>query len=401
MAPEVLQQFAVGGGLPVTKMQDPKERFYHHFQEEVIGLQEQIDNVSSISQVGGERQDAIDHILAGISNLSNEVADASDYVPSYDQRNYAQAVKALTDKLNETTAKLAPRSRFQFKPRGASSATTSTTNGPAAPKIDPRLIVGASLADPFSPSRGGPVTAPPSSSVTQAATEMDSDGLGDLPNFPKNYNEEMARPSATKVRKPSFSTAKDIAIFGQDGLHIILPSSASRATSSGRLTDLKGCVVDMSIALSGHTSFANLALKNVERSLIVAGNVAGPAHITGASDSIIVVSARQVRIHECRNVDIYLHCSSHPIIEDCSNMRFAPLPPSFPLTAEKDTTEDPTKNQWDQVDDFKWLKSEPSPNWSILPEEKRLAEEIWTKVVPGERGKDLHDILKAVGVQKH
>ncbi|KAK1465204.1 tubulin binding cofactor C [Colletotrichum melonis] len=395
MAPEVLQQFAVGGGLPVTRMQDPKERFYHHFQEEVIGLQEQIDNVSSISQVGGERQDAIDHILAGISNLSNEVADASDYVPSYDQRNYAQSVKALTDKLNETTAKLAPRSRFQFKPRGASSATTSTTNGPAAPKIDPRLIVGASLADPFPPSRGGPVTAPPSSSVTQAATETDSDGLGDLPNFPKNYNEEMARPSATKVRKPSFSTAKDIAIFGQDGLHIILPSSASRATSSGRLTDLKGCVVDMSIALSGHTSFANLALKNVERSLIVAGNVAGPAHITGVSDSIIVVSARQVRIHECRNVDIYLHCSSHPIIEDCSNMRFAPLPPSF------DTTEDPTKNQWDQVDDFKWLKSEPSPNWSILPEEKRLAEEIWTKVVPGERGKDLHDILKAVGVQKH
>ncbi|KAK1673965.1 tubulin binding cofactor C [Colletotrichum godetiae] len=388
MAPEVLQQFAVGGGLPVTKMQDPKEKFYHHFQEEVISLQEQIDNVSSISQVGGERQDAIDHILAGISNLSNEVADASDYVPSYDQRNYAQAVKALTDKLNETTAKLAPRSRFQFKPRGASSATANSDL--ATPKNDPRLMVGASLADPLPPSRGGPVIAPPDSSQP-----TETDGLGDLPNFPKNYNEEMARPSATKVRKPSFSTAKDIAVFGQDGLHIILPSSASRATSSGRLTDLKGCVVDMSIALSGHTSFANLALKNIERSLVVAGNVAGPAHITCVSDSIIVVSARQVRIHECRNVDIYLHCSSHPIIEDCSNMRFAPLPPSF------DTTEDPTKNQWDQVDDFKWLKSEPSPNWSVLAEEKRLPEEIWTKVVPGERGKDLHDILKAVGVQKH
>ncbi|KXH68658.1 tubulin binding cofactor C, partial [Colletotrichum salicis] len=315
-------------------------------------LQEQIDNVSSISQVGGERQDAIDHILAGISNLSNEVADASDYVPSYDQRNYAQAVKALTDKLNETTAKLAPRSRFQFKPRGASSATANSDL--ATPKNDPRLMVGASLADPLPPSRGGPVIAPPDSSQ---ATE--TDGLGDLPNFPKNYNEEMARPSATKVRKPSFSTAKDIAIFSQDGLHIILPSSASRATSSGRLTDLKGCVVDMSIALSGHTSFANLALKNIERSLVVAGNVAGPAHITGVSDSIIVVSARQ------------------------------------------DNTEDPTKNQWDQVDDFKWLKSEPSPNWSVLAEEKRLPEEIWTKVVPGERGKDLHDILKAVGVQKH
>ncbi|KAF6796520.1 Tubulin-specific chaperone C [Colletotrichum sojae] len=391
MAPEVIQPIAYGGGLPVTKMQDPKEKFYRHFQNEVAGLQEQINDLGSISLVGGERQDAIDHILAGISALSHEVADAADYVPSYDQRNYAQvrassntsqAVKALTDKLNGTTTKLAPRSRFQFKPRGQNTATSDLS----APKNDPRLVVGGSLADPLPPSRGGPVLAP------EAQTE--TDGLGDLPSFPKNYNEEMARPSATKVRKPSFSTAKDIAIFGQDGLHIILPSSASRATSSGRLTDLTGCIVDMSLALSGNTSFANLALKNIQKSLIVAGNVAGPAHITGVSDSIVVVAARQVRIHECRNVDIYLYCSSHPIIEDCSNMRFAPLPTAF------DTPEDPVKNQWDQVDDFKWLKSEPSPNWSVLPEGERLADDIWRKTVPGERGKDLHDILKAVGVPR-
>lgn len=56
----------------------------------VTGLQDQIDGLGSVSQVGGERQDAIDHILAGISALSHEVADASDYVPSYDQRSYAQ-----------------------------------------------------------------------------------------------------------------------------------------------------------------------------------------------------------------------------------------------------------------------------------------------------------------------
>ncbi|EFQ27522.1 tubulin binding cofactor C [Colletotrichum graminicola] len=389
MAPEVLQHLATGGGsFPVTKMQDPKEKFYRHFQDEVVILQEQIDGIGSIAQVGGERQDAIDHILAGISNLSNEVADASDFVPSYDQRNYAQAVKALTDKLNETTTKLAPRSRFQFKPRAANTVTSDL----AAPKNDPRLLVGSSLADPLPASRGGPILA--AAAATSPGVQVESDGLGELPSFPKNYNEEMARPSTTKVRKPSFSTAKDIAIFGQEGLHIILPSSASRATSSGRLTDLKGCVVDMSLTLSGTTSFANLALKNIDKSLIVAGNVTGPTHITGVSNSVIVVSARQVRIHECKNVDIYLHCSSHPIIEDCSNMRFAPLPASF------HTPEDPGKNQWDQVDDFKWLKSEPSPNWSILPEEQRLADEIWTKVVPGERGKDLHDILEAVGVSK-
>jgi hypothetical protein len=57
-------------------------------------------------------------------------------------------------------------------------------------------------------------------------------------------------------------------------------------------------------------------------------------------------------------------------------------------------------NQWDQVDDFKWLKAEHSPNWSIVPEEERLNEDIWTTVVPGGPSVGLEDILKKTGVVK-
>lgn len=53
-------------------------------------------------------------------------------------------------------------------------------------------------------------------------------------------------------------------------------------------------------------------------------------------------------------------------------------------------------NQWDQVDDFKWLKAEHSPNWSIVPEDEVLDETVWTKVVPGAPGVGLEDILKKV-----
>jgi hypothetical protein len=52
-----------------------------------------------------------------------------------------------------------------------------------------------------------------------------------------------------------------------------------------------------------------------------------------------------------------------------------------------------TENQWDKVDDFKWLKVEASPNWSIIPSEKRIPEEVWTKWVPGAPGYALDDIL--------
>lgn len=170
------------------------------------------------------------------------------------------------------------------------------------------------------------------------------DGLGDLPSFGdgkgKNYNFEIASQQGTGIRKPSFSAARDIDISNHQGMHIILPATASRATSSGSVTDLEGCVVDMSVPTLSAASkakiegtrkskaspFASLAIKNVSRSLIIAGQVTGPAHITGVRDSVLVVNARQVRIHECENVTVWLWCGSHPIIEACKGMRFAEIP---------------------------------------------------------------------------
>lgn len=45
--------------------------------------------------VGGERTDAVDHCLAGIGRLSNEVKDASSYIPAYDQRTYGEVTSYL------------------------------------------------------------------------------------------------------------------------------------------------------------------------------------------------------------------------------------------------------------------------------------------------------------------
>lgn len=39
---------------------------------------------------GGERQEAIDHCIAGISRLSNEVTDVAPFIPAYDRRTYSQ-----------------------------------------------------------------------------------------------------------------------------------------------------------------------------------------------------------------------------------------------------------------------------------------------------------------------
>jgi len=177
----------------------------------------------------------------------------------------------------------------------------------------------------FASSTESSITTTPANLKTPPSEIDSKDTVGDLPSFPKNYNEEMSR-AAGPIRKPSFSQATNVNISGHTGLHIILPSSASRATSSGSLTRLTKCIVDMSVPTANGAPFAGLALKNIKRSLIIAGHVAGAAHITGVEDSIIVVASRQVRMHDCKNVDIYLHCASRPIIEDCSNIRFSPIP---------------------------------------------------------------------------
>ncbi|KAI0102595.1 tubulin-specific chaperone C [Nemania sp. FL0031] len=366
------------GGLTSPQMTDPKEKFFRHFQAEITLIQDEIDSLATMSAIGGERQNGIDKVLAGISRLSSEVMDATDFVPSYDQRTYSQAIKALTEKLNTTTGKFAPKSRFQFKARSTGSAG-----------VQPQATPDLRQQRPWG-SDGSQDTQDAAQAVVEAETR---DAVGSLPSFSdsKNYNEELAQSGSERgVRKPSFSTAKNIAISEHTGLHIMLPSTASRATSSGSLTDLTRCIVDMTIPTSTGAPFAGLALKNIRQSLIVAGHVAGPAHITGAEDSVVVVAARQVRMHDCKNVHIYLHCASHPIIEDCSQMAFAPLPKYYSTP--------PGTNQWDQVDDFKWLKDTASPNWSILSEESRIVDDVWQNTVCGKVGMSTDDILRDLNI---
>lgn len=39
-----------------------------------------------------------------------------------------------------------------------------------------------------------------------------------------------------------------------------------------------------------------------------------------------------------------------------------------------------TSDQWDQVDDFNWLKAGHSPNWSILGRENQKGPDQWKRL---------------------
>ncbi|OJJ79724.1 putative tubulin-specific chaperone c [Aspergillus glaucus CBS 516.65] len=371
-----------------------KERFFRYFQHEITALQEQMERLADTSLVGGERTDATDHCLAGIARLSNEVKDAASYIPTYDQRIYAEAIKALQDKLAETRAVVEPRSKFSFK----------TRKNPAAISLSDA----ADMA--FQGCRGIPgYRSPGTSSVGSSANNTPlypSTPLNEPDNILQQHRPEVVPTSVPSIsvgyieEKPKESEKKafaanvlsSVSVNSHHDLHIMLPASGSASAVPASITSLRHCVVDMSIPTNNGKPYASLTVNDVKESLLVCGQIDGPAHITGVEHSVIVVSCRQFRMHDCRNVDVYLSSTSNPIIEGCSNVRFGRTPRAYALDHDRPDYED----RWSQVEDFEWIKPEASPNWSLLGPEDAVPEGVWAEIVPGGPGWSLDDILRAI-----
>ena len=114
----------------------------------------------------------------------------------------------------------------------------------------------------------------------------------------------------------------------------------------------------------------------------------------GASDCVLMLAARQVRVHAAQRCDLYLRVRSHPVIEHCEGVRVAPYPlgdDAYPGAAndlagqqlllvegegeneQQGEQQEEEGGMWRQVDDFGWLRATPSPHWSVLPAHERLA----------------------------
>ncbi|KAJ5520207.1 Tubulin binding cofactor C [Penicillium fimorum] len=381
----------------VSKADIPlNERFFRYFQHEITDLQQEMDRLTDTSLLGGERADATDHCLAGIVRLSNEVKDAASYIPTYDQRVYAEAIKALQDRLSETRATSEPRSKFSFKTKKNTSAMSLSDAAVLA--AEGRLSI-PGCHSPGASSVDSSTTHTPNYPSTPL-NEPDNQQQERLKLAPTSFPGLSVGDFATKSTpdKPAGTFAatgvSSVSVDDHQGLHIMLPASGSTSTVPVSITSLDRCIVDMSIPTANGTPYASLTVKGIKESLLVCGQVNGPAHITGVEHSVMVVSCRQFRMHDCSNVDVYLSCSSNPIIEDCSNIRFGRIPKAYALDHDCPDHED----RWSQVEDFKWIKPEPSPNWSLLDPNDAVPEEVWAEIVPGGPGWSLEDILQAIKV---
>ena len=133
------------------------------------------------------------------------------------------------------------------------------------------------------------------------------------------------RPKASHV--PPVSSG--IEVLDKSNEHIVLNPSVSSLKARSSISNLRRCVVDMTKVSTLQTRLASMQANNLHMSLVVCGAIDGPAHLTGLIRSIVVLGCRQFRLHESRDVDVYLHCNSRPMIEGCKRISFAPLPDEF------------------------------------------------------------------------
>jgi hypothetical protein len=97
-------------------------------------------------------------------------------------------------------------------------------------------------------------------------------------------------------------------------------------------------------------------------------------------------------MHDSHGTDVYLSCSSRPIIENSTGIVFA----EYPRTVAEKAGIDKQQEEWvvkGLVEDFNWLRKEHSPNWSIS---EKLREDTWQKVLENTKIPSVDTILDLV-----
>lgn len=234
--------------------------------------------------------------------------------------------------MNETRAAFEPRAKFSFKTKKNASAI-SLNDAATLAGSGRRTIPG--YDSPGGSSLGSSASNTPNypSTPLNEPDKQQQERPEIAPtSFPSTSMGDIAPKSVPAMKSPSAFAASGVSSVSVDdhyGLHIMLPASGSSSTVPASITHLRHCVVDMSIPTANGKPYASLTVKDVKESLLICGQVNGPAHITSVEHSVIVVSCRQFRMHKCEDVDVYLSCSSNPIIEDCSNIRFGRIPKAY------------------------------------------------------------------------
>ncbi|XP_060103397.1 tubulin-specific chaperone C [Heteronotia binoei] len=120
-----------------------------------------------------------------------------------------------------------------------------------------------------------------------------------------------------------------------------------------------------------------LLMRGCRDCTVLCGPVSTSALVEDCSGCLLALPCQQLRAHHTTQTSFYVQVTSRAMLEDCSGVRLAPYTWSYVgIEADFETSGlDRSRDNWSQVDDFNWLaRDQPSPNWSVIPEEERVCD---------------------------
>ncbi|KAF9161054.1 hypothetical protein DFQ26_004918 [Actinomortierella ambigua] len=306
-------------------MADVAQQFRIDFDEERKAIEAELDGLPDVPK--DALQPKIDSLVQRIHALEKELTLKLALLPSYDARQCLESIKAMSEKLSQLRVKLVPKPKFSFKSRKAAASPSSSLS--STPSTSSSAVASAAMAvDSSAPS--------PNKSAVDESLFM---------KFENRSNEHLFIGALALTADDG--QAKDVA-----------------------LTNLTNCTINLvhSIPLGA------IHIRNLKQCVLIIPPVSGSILLHDCQGCTLVGACHQSRMHTSSDMNIYLHVTSEPIIEDCTNMRFAPYGSILPEEQLEQLFQradlDRNKNLYDRVKDFNWLRQQQSPNWRLLsPEE--------------------------------
>ncbi|KAI7850253.1 tubulin binding cofactor C-domain-containing protein [Circinella umbellata] len=282
------------------------DKFWHEFKAERLAIENTIQRSAHLPK--HKLADHFQSILQNINNLEKQLTHATEFIPSYDERQYARQIKELGRSLDTARANLTPKPKFTFKSRKQKKPQQERSADTIATNVTTSLITIKSITT-------------------------------DISNLPRDENDE------DDDNVISYSDISD---------QLIEPTLSSVNPVDVSLSNLTRCTI---ILKSGQISA--LHIKNLSQCVVVCSTIRGSVLMYGFTRSVIAVGCHQFRMHDARTVHVLLNVSSRPIIEDSNDIYVGPY--SLLLNIP-----DNNINYYDQMEDFNWLKKQASPNWRVM-----------------------------------
>lgn len=287
---------------------------------------------ASLTTAAGGGESRLDALVLRVGEMRAEAAAAAGaFLSPYDVRQTQLIVAKLLELVEATRSAVAPRKKFTFRARAkreAAAAMVVTTDE----NKNANNTSSSSTSDDTPEKKHLSIPAVADASKSNQPLDLDELVHANLQGrvIVVDQTSFAAGDNPHQRRDLSFSHLTNCAIF------------VRVATSAIRCDALTNCVV-------------------------FAGPVWGSVWLESCHASAFFVACRQLRVHRSRASSFHLRISSHPIIEDCSELSFGPYRLSYDGLDEQLESialrED--SGLWARVNDFKWHKAQQSPNWSV------------------------------------